>query len=112
MTYTIERWADERAVAATGDRTRVARAVGKAALAARPAAGRPLGAALGILGLARLTGRTGAGPVPRRVAALLAPPLGRHPLLAAATTALLAVAALSSAEAARDLHRLLESVGI
>ncbi|MFI7012387.1 M56 family metallopeptidase [Streptomyces sp. NPDC050145] len=111
VTYTIERWADERAVAATGDRGRVARAVGKAALAARPAARRPLGAALGILGLARRTGLAAAGPVPRRVAALLAPPLGRHPLLAAATAAVLTAATLSSAEAAHDLHRLLEAVG-
>ncbi|MFE1950876.1 M56 family metallopeptidase [Streptomyces sp. NPDC059524] len=111
VTYTVERWADERAAAATGDRGRVARAVGKAALASRPAARRPLGAALGILGLARRTGIAAAGPVPRRVAALLAPPLGRHPLLAAATAAVLTAATLSSAEAAHDLHRLLEAVG-
>ncbi|MGW0411025.1 M56 family metallopeptidase, partial [Streptomyces collinus] len=40
VTYTIERWADENAAAATGDRTRVARAVGKAALAGHRAPAR------------------------------------------------------------------------
>lgn len=117
VTYTIERWADERAAATTGDRTRVARSVGKAALAARNGPARIRGAAMGILG--RRPGRrsghrprqAGAGPVPRRVAALLAPPLGRHPALAAATAAVLTAATLSTAEAAHDLHRLLEAVG-
>ncbi|MGW0413940.1 M56 family peptidase, partial [Streptomyces collinus] len=53
----------------------------------------------------------GAGPVPRRVAALLAPPLGRHPVLAAATAAVVGAAAMSTAEAAHDLHVLLMTVG-
>jgi hypothetical protein len=111
VTYTIERWADERAATATGDRTRVARTVGKAALAARhaPARTRPPGPALGILG--RRSPLAGAGPVPRRVAALLAPPLRRRPGLAIATAAVLAAATCSAAEAAHDLHLLLESVG-
>ncbi|MEW2400041.1 M56 family metallopeptidase [Streptomyces sp. NPDC046862] len=111
VTYTVERWADENAAASTGDRTQVARTVGKAALAAHDASTRTRipGAALGILG--RRTRLTDAGPVPRRVAALLAPPLGRHPALTAATAALLAATALSTAEAAHDLHRLLETVG-
>ncbi|MFJ9588253.1 M56 family metallopeptidase [Streptomyces acidicola] len=108
VTYTIERWSDENAATATGDRKRVARTVGKAALAARPAA-RTSGAALGILG--QRSPLAGAGPVPRRVAALLAPPLSRHPLLAAVTAAVLATATLSTAEAAHDLHVLLETVG-
>jgi beta-lactamase regulating signal transducer with metallopeptidase domain len=110
VTYTIERWADENAVAATGDRTRVARTVGKAALAARHALARAPGAALGILG--RNKGPlAGAGPVPRRVAALLAPPLPLHGGLALVTVAVLAVAAWSSAEAAHDLHLLLRAAG-
>ncbi|MFI7312504.1 M56 family metallopeptidase [Streptomyces hygroscopicus] len=110
VTYTIERWADENAAAATGDRERVARTVGKAVLAAHHAPGvRAPGAALAILG--RRTPLATAGPVPRRVAALLAPPFGRHPVLAAATAAVLATAALSTAEAAHDLHLLLEAVG-
>ncbi|WP_167500734.1 hypothetical protein [Streptomyces malaysiensis] len=46
--------------------------------------------------------------MPRR---LLAPPFGRHPLLAATTAAVLATAALSTAEAAHDPHLLLEAVG-
>ncbi|MEU6369942.1 M56 family metallopeptidase [Streptomyces sp. NPDC046931] len=111
VTYTIERWADENAATATGDRTRVARTVGKAALAAHraPARTRAAGAALGILG--RRGPLATAGPVPRRVAALLAPPLGRHPALAAAIAAMLTAATLATAEAAHDLHVLLRTVG-
>ncbi|MFB8176669.1 M56 family metallopeptidase [Streptomyces sp. NPDC055966] len=114
VTYTIERWADESAAAQAGDRRRVARTVGKAALAAlrTPAPARAAGTTLGILGI---LGRRGplasAGPVPRRVAALLAPPLGRHPALTAATAAVLTATALTTAEAAHDLHLLLRTVG-
>ncbi|MFJ9011204.1 M56 family metallopeptidase [Streptomyces canus] len=111
VTYTIERWADENAATAAGDRMRVARTVGKAALAAHraPALARVAGAALGILG--RRGPLASAGPVPRRVAALLAPPLGRHPALTAATAAILTAATLATAEAAHDLHLLLRTVG-
>lgn len=113
VTYTVERWADESAAAATGDRTRVARTVGKAALAAHDAPAsarvRALGAALGIRG--RRNRLSTAGPVPRRVAALLAPPLHPSPALTAVTGAVLAAAVLSTAEAAHDLHILLEAVG-
>ncbi|MEU9890976.1 M56 family metallopeptidase [Sphaerisporangium sp. NPDC051011] len=109
VTYTVERWADERAAAVTGDRAQVARTVGKAALAARRAPAPAPGAALGIFGRRGPLG--GAGPVPRRVAALLAPPLRRHPGLVLATAALLAIAACSTAEAGHDLHLLLEIVG-
>ncbi|MQY15820.1 hypothetical protein SRB5_60110 [Streptomyces sp. RB5] len=99
--YTVERWADESAAAVTGDRVRVARAVGKAALAAR----HTRGLALGIRGL------RGAGPVPRRVAALLAPRPVRRPVLTAVAVALPALAVVSGVEAVRDLHLLLEAVG-
>ncbi|MEV8125437.1 M56 family metallopeptidase [Streptomyces sp. NPDC085944] len=111
VTYTIERWADEHAATATGDRTQVARTVGKAALAAHHAPARPRapGAALGILG--RRSPLSSAGPVPRRVAALLAPPLGRSLGLTVATAAVLTAAAWSTAEAAHDLHLLLKAVG-
>ncbi|MFF3559574.1 M56 family metallopeptidase [Streptomyces sp. NPDC002574] len=110
VTYTIERWADENAVAGTGDRRRVAHTVGRAALAAHHAPARPAWAALGILGRGTPS-LAGAGPVPRRVAALLAPPLRRHPALAAGTAVFLAMAAVSSVDAVRDLHFLLEAVG-
>ena len=111
VTYTIERWADENAARSTGDRKRVARTVGKAALAAHraPALTRAAGAALGILG--RRGPLASAGPVPRRVAALLAPPLRHHLALTAATAAVLAATTLATAEAAHDLHLFLEAAG-
>jgi beta-lactamase regulating signal transducer with metallopeptidase domain len=113
VTYTVERWADEQAVHATGDRTRVARAVGKAALAAH---GTPTALRPATLGFRGILGRRGplaaAGPVPRRVAALLAPPLTRRPGLTLATTALLALTVISTVAATNDLHELLELVGI
>ncbi|MER5459915.1 M56 family metallopeptidase [Streptomyces sp. NPDC002668] len=90
LSYALERSADETA----------ARAVGRAALAARatrsPGAGRP-GFAL-------------AGPVPRRVAALLssgAPTRGRRRtshVIAAALLACLVLSAAAALEAADDLH--------
>ncbi|MER7764464.1 M56 family metallopeptidase [Streptomyces sp. NPDC097619] len=60
--FTAERWADEEAAARVGSRRTVARAVGRAALLSR--GGSALGALAGFA----------AGPVPRRVAALLGPP--------------------------------------
>src|SRR5258708_24833862 len=87
VTYTVERWADERAARACGDRRLAARAIGKAALAsaeggtAEARNRRPAGvAAVGIAGAAALRGAgrlrgasrprggdrlRGAGPVPR-----------------------------------------------
>src|SRR5215468_9034395 len=82
IAYTVERWADERAAAAAGDRALAAKAIARAALAAKAAppgprgAGRARpgwagpGAALGLVSLPWGSAR-GAGPVPRRVAALL-----------------------------------------
>ncbi|MGW2032731.1 M56 family metallopeptidase [Streptomyces argyrophylli] len=61
VVYTAERWADEEAARAVGDRRTVARAIGKAALLS-PRTPVPTVAAL-----------AATGPVPRRVAALLAP---------------------------------------
>ncbi|MDN3027223.1 M56 family metallopeptidase [Streptomyces sp. S.PB5] len=67
VAYTAERWADEEAAAVVGSRRTVALAIGKAALVSR---GTPL---------ATLAGLASAGPVPRRVAALLGPaPVGRR----------------------------------
>ncbi|MFI8369074.1 M56 family metallopeptidase [Streptomyces sp. NPDC085466] len=62
VTYSAERWADEEAAVRVGSRRVVARAIGRAALAS------------GGAGPAALPAFAVAGPVPRRVAALLAPP--------------------------------------
>ena len=75
--YTVERWADERAAAITGARS-------------------------------RSVSLAWAGPVPRRVAALLAPPPRRQLALLAIIAILILTAGASAAEAARDLHALLE----
>jgi hypothetical protein len=118
--YTVERWADERAAARTGDRPLAARAIARAALATR-AAPPDRAEAMTALGMvASPAGLRGAGPVPRRVAALLAPALpsplsfpgdrrSRRPLLL--MTAVLLLAALSAAaalDAAAGLHHLIE----
>ncbi|MFD9909125.1 M56 family metallopeptidase [Streptomyces sp. NPDC059063] len=95
--YTAERWADEEAAREVGDRRVVARAIGRAALAT---AGTPAVA---------LAGFAAAGPVPRRVAALLAPapaPRTRPSLFTAVGLALwcaacgTAASAMASANAA------------
>ena len=103
--YTTERWADERAAAATGDRRLVAVTIGRVALLATT----PDPAALSIAG--QPAGRVSlawAGPVPRRVAALLAPPPRPRTVLLIAAAALVLLAGVSALEAARDLHALLE----
>lgn len=111
ITYTVERWADEAAVAATGDRRRVAVTVGKAALASKRAGSRRQlpAAAFGLLGRVRRRDRlSAAGPVPRRVAALLAPPPVLRAWQAAVAAAVLAAVALCVLEAVHDLHEVLE----
>ncbi|MEZ0068891.1 Zn-dependent protease with chaperone function [Streptacidiphilus sp. MAP12-20] len=126
VAYTVERWADERAADACGDRRRAAQAVGKAALAtkrsARGASPRNPATALGILGLRRGP-LHGAGPVPRRVAALLAPPVrarrglpwalpfGVPWLPLVAMCALLAASGVCAFAAAHDIHLLLDPRG-
>ncbi|GAA0599010.1 M56 family metallopeptidase [Streptomyces crystallinus] len=102
LAYALERWADEAAAGAVGDRRLAARAIGRAALAGRTAAHAPRPRAA----LAAV-----AGPVPRRVAALLdrrpstAPLRSRGPgLIAAALLVCLCASAVSAAEAAADLH--------
>lgn len=96
--YSLERWADESAAERVADRRLVARAVGRAALA---------GAGAGAL-------RMAAGPVPRRVAALLecraAPRRRRASLLAAAVLAgVLGLSLGSALDAANDLHQQVEA---
>ncbi|MFJ9731187.1 M56 family metallopeptidase [Streptomyces sp. NPDC101171] len=106
VSYTAERWADEEAARVVGSRRTVARAIGRAALSAHraPAATLPCLAA--------------PGPVPRRVAALLAPaPSGRPwpPVftsvgLAAWGAAVgTAVSALSSANSAVTMYLVLKA---
>lgn len=100
LVYSTERWADEEAARVTGDRRLTARAVGRAALVSRPVPG---GAAFAAF--------AAAGPVPRRVAALLGPvppdrgwppaltPAGVAALVAAAGTTVSALSALNAAVA-------------
>ncbi|MGH3279261.1 MAG: M56 family metallopeptidase, partial [Trebonia sp.] len=112
--YAVERWADERAAAETGDRTLAARAIAHAALATS-AAPPDRDAAMTALGLIT-SGEDGqregkhrkVGPVPRRVAALLVPPPELSPLLLAAAVVLVLVSGASALEAARNLHQLIE----
>lgn len=95
--FTVERWADEEAAAAVGDRRVVARALARAALARRNTA--PPDGALAALG----------GPVPRRVRALLAaPPVPRRlPLVAVGL--LLTTCLGSLAHAAHDTGEMFET---
>ncbi|HJD85705.1 M56 family metallopeptidase [Kitasatospora aureofaciens] len=103
--YHLERWADEVAAARVGDRAVTARAVGRAALAASrsPWPDRP-----------RLVAAAHAGPVPRRVAALLQPrpsttPATRLRAVALALAACLALTTAATLEATADLHRTVEA---
>ena len=92
--FALERWADEAAANRVGNRTLVANAVAKAALAGR--SDTPFAMAA-----------TG-GPLPRRVSALLAEPSPRRRITAAVLAALVLGAAGWSAqaalEAATELH--------
>ncbi|MFD3511923.1 M56 family metallopeptidase [Streptomyces sp. NPDC058657] len=102
--YCTERWADEEAARAIGDRRTTARAVGKAALVSFPRT-TARGAFPGLPAFAE------AGPVPRRVAALLrpGPPANSWPpaltsagiaaIVAAAGTAASTLSALNAAVA-------------
>ncbi len=118
VNYTVERWADETAAGHCGDRRLAARAVGKAALASSRSASAPGRArvpvvATGITGpllepVRRLTGGRGLGPVPRRVAALLAPAPSMSPLLVAAAAAVVLVSGVAALDAAFDLHAVVE----
>ena len=107
--YTVERWADEHAATVTGDRRLVAETIGQVALLARP---RRHPAARVALGMVRPRTRrvsvAWAGPVPRRVAALLTAPPRRRTVLLAASAAIVVLAGVGALEAARDLHALLE----
>lgn len=106
VVYTAERWADEAAAGAVGDRRTVARAIGRAALLA-PGTPAPTLAAL-----------AATGPVPRRVAALLGPAPSARGWPPAFTAAGLAVwgaaagaaaSAMSSANSAVTLFLVLQA---
>ncbi|GHI03429.1 hypothetical protein AQI88_00545 [Streptomyces cellostaticus] len=106
VVYTAERWADEEAARAVGDRRTVARAIGKAALLSR---GTPA---------PTLAALAATGPVPRRVAALLAPAPAARTWPSAFTAVGLAawgaaagalMSAMSSANSAVTLFRILHS---
>jgi Zn-dependent protease with chaperone function len=115
--YTVERWADEQAATQAGDRSLAACAIARAALAtsAAPPDRDAAMAALGLItqeeegrgGLPRADLRR-AGPVPRRVAALLAPPPRLPLLLLAAAIVLVAVSGASALEAVSDFHQLIQ----
>ncbi|HEV2451908.1 MAG TPA: M56 family metallopeptidase [Streptosporangiaceae bacterium] len=117
--YSVERWADEQAADATGDRPLAARTIAKAALAASATPSgtprsdstapcrRPVPAgALGVV--TSQPGRRGAGVVPRRVAALLRPAPRLRLLPLAAVLTLVMISGLSALQAARGFHGLLE----
>jgi hypothetical protein len=58
--------------------------------------------------LGHVLGVGGAGPVPRRVAALLAPPPRIRPLLVVAVASVVLVSSVAALDAARDLHAVVE----
>ncbi len=106
--YTVERWADEEAAAAVGDRRLVAHAIGRAALAATPRPPpRAMPAALGAVFAAGRREARSAGPIPRRVAALLGPAPPRRLALLIVVLALTLLASACAIEAANDLQDLL-----
>ncbi|MFD7923917.1 M48 family metalloprotease [Streptomyces sp. NPDC059740] len=106
VTYCVERWADEEAAHAVGDRRLTARAVGRAALIST---GPPA---------ATWAAFAATGPVPRRVEALLAPPplprlwtrfSARFGLAAGSAVAGTALSALSSANSTITLLLILKA---
>ena len=105
--YTVERWADEHAARVTGDRRLVALTIGQVAMMATPA--RWPAASLGMVqAAAHRVSVAWAGPVPRRVAALLGPPPRSRVLLVALAVLIVALTGACALQAARDLHALLE----
>lgn len=95
-----ERWADEEAATTTGDRTLAARALARAALAARPGRSRtPADGAVLCFG---------DGGVGHRVRALLGGTPRHRPVTSAALLALLAACLFSAADAGQDSAQLLD----
>jgi Zn-dependent protease with chaperone function len=99
--FATERWADEDAAQATGDRTVVATAIARAGLRRRDT--RAITA-----GWRALVLEAADSAVVARVRALLAPPLRRRPAALLLLGALLAVTVSSAVEAQRDAEDLFE----
>ncbi|MFE7619669.1 M56 family metallopeptidase [Streptomyces sp. NPDC057496] len=107
VSFSTERWADEEAARVVGDRRVVAVAVGRAALFSHRAPAAPVGFAA--------FASPAAGPVPRRVAALLAPvPTARlwPPSSAHASFAALVAGVGTAASALSSLNATVTLVGI
>jgi len=104
--YTVERWADEEAAQAVGERRLVAHAIGRAALAATPRQSRGRPAVLGAV-FSTVHRKPHAGPIPRRVAALLAPAPPRRLALLAVVLSATFLAGACALIAANDLQDLL-----
>lgn len=105
VAYAVERWADEHAARSVGDRLLTARTIGKAALLAGRHPCRPAVRD-------EPAGRGRLGPVPRRIAALAAPPRPSVVLLAATfavlATVMTTVSMATAAATARDVHTAFE----
>lgn len=107
--YALERWADEHAAVVTGDRRLVAQTIGQVALLASQRGSQRLAIAFGALGPRwRQLSVATAGPVPRRVAALLTAPPRRGAWVPAAAAAIVLLAVAAALLAALDLHALVE----
>ncbi|MFE2733859.1 M56 family metallopeptidase [Streptomyces sp. NPDC059349] len=107
LAFHLERWADESAAAAVGDRTVIARAITRAALAAHDLAPRQPSLVLGAT----------SGPVPQRVLALLSPAPGPKQgvpqrawrMVAGALLCCLTLSAAGALHAVADLHTEVEA---
>ncbi|WP_052398113.1 M56 family metallopeptidase [Streptomyces sp. NRRL F-5123] len=93
--FALERWADEEAADVVGGRPLVARAIARAALAAKRAPAQALAAT--------------SGPVPQRVAALLVPRRPARRRLVVTVAALMTACCASTALAAQDVDVLFDA---
>lgn len=110
VSYTVERWADEHAARAVADREVVARTISKCALISRNHPRPGITVALSMIGPSKSgpsMGTARLGPVPRRVAALSAPPRHRVVLVAVLLIVLL-VAGVSALQTCWDLDVLFD----
>jgi Peptidase family M48 len=104
--FSTERWADEVAGRAVGDRAVVARALARTGLqASQPLRSRPWAAAA-------LHAMTERSRLVRRVEALLVPAPRRRPLVVAAVAALLVVTMTAVVETQRDTDRMFDNAGV